>query len=224
MFDSPFADGVTTPLEVLLCLIAALIAGIIFAFMCFYKTKSTKSFLIATSLLPMVVTLVIVLVNGNIGAGIAIAGAFSLVRFRSAPGTAKEICIIFISMAAGLAFGMGYIAYGVIFMLIAGIALIVLEKLNIWDKQVDCKEKIVRITISEDLDYTNIFDDLFKKYTTKYEVVKVKSINMGSMFKVYFQVTMKDLKQEKQMIDDIRCRNGNLEVNVQRIDYKKSEL
>ena len=224
MFDSPFSDGVILPNDIFLCLGVALLMGIIFSFMCYFHSKSTKSFLIATSLLPLVVTLVIILVNGNIGTGIAIAGAFSLVRFRSAPGTAKEICIIFVSMAAGLAFGMGYLAYGVIFIIVSGLVLMLFELINIWETKIDIKEKIIRITIPEELDYSEIFDDIFEKYTNKYEVIKVKTINMGSMFKVYYQINLKNPKDEKKLIDDIRIRNGNLEVSIQRIDYKKSEL
>ena len=224
MFESPFSDGIISPLDIFLCLGVALVMGVIFSFMCHYKSKSTKSFLVATSLLPLVVALVIVLVNGNIGTGIAIAGAFSLVRFRSAPGTAKEICIIFIAMAAGLAFGMGYLAYGAIFIMISGVVLLLLEKLKIWELRVNNTEKIIRITIPEELDYTDVFDDIFKKYTKKYEIVKVKTINMGSMFKVYYQINLNSVKDEKKLLDEIRIRNGNLEVSIQRVDYKKSEL
>lgn len=224
MFDSLFADGVISTLDVFISLGSALLAGVLFSFMNYFRTRSTKSFLIATSLLPMVVALVIILVNGNVGTGIAIAGAFSLVRFRSAPGTAKEICVIFISMAAGLAFGMGCIAYGVIFIIIAGLALMFFDSIRIWEKRVDVKEKLIRITIPEDLDYSDVFDDIFEKYTSSYNVVKVKTINMGSMFKVYFQITLKNSKDERKMIDEIRQRNGNLEVSVQRVDFKASEL
>ena len=224
MFNSPFSDGVISTGDIFLCLGVALVMGIIFSFMSYYRSKSTKSFLVATSLLPLVVALVIILVNGNIGTGIAIAGAFSLVRFRSAPGTAKEICVIFIAMAAGLAFGMGYLAYGAIFMLVAGTALMIFEKINIWETKVDVTEKIVRVTIPEELDYTEVFEEVFEKYTTRYEIVQVKSINMGSMFKVYYQINLIDAKLEKELIDEIRVRNGNLEVSVQRVDYKRSEL
>ena len=224
MLNSLFKDGDISSLDIFWCLIAALISGVIFSFMCYFKSRSTKSFLIASSLLPAVVALVIILVNGNIGAGIAIAGAFSLVRFRSAPGTAKEICIIFISMAAGLAFGMGFIGYGVIFMIMLGAMLMLLNGLNIWNKKIDIKEKRIKIVIPEELDYSNVFDDIFNKYLDKYELVKVKTINMGSMFSVCYDVILKDVKLEKQMIDEIRCRNGNLEVLVQRLDFEKSEL
>ena len=224
MFQSIFAGGVITTGDVFLALGAALVAGIVFATLCFIKTRSTKSFLVATALLPMVVALVIILVNGNVGAGIAIAGAFSLVRFRSAPGTAKEICVIFVAMAAGLAFGMGYLAYGAIFLLICGVFLLLAEIFKFWEKKPVLREKHVRITIPESLDYTNVFDDIFEKYTEKYDLVKVKTTNMGSMFRVEYDIVMKDVAQEKEMVDEIRIRNGNLEVAVQRSDYTASEL
>lgn len=224
IFECIFKNGVITYKEVFICLGVALLCGIIFSSMCFFRTKSTKSFLIATSILPMVVALVILLVNGNIGAGVAIAGAFSLVRFRSSPGTAKEISVIFIAMAAGLAFGMGYLGYGAIFMLITGIVLMIMEGIRIWDVKPIFNEKRIRITLPEDLDYSAIFDDIFEKYTTKYEVVRMQTTNLGSMFKVYYDVVMKNVKDEKDMVDEIRQRNGNLEVVVQRTDYRKNEL
>lgn len=227
MFDSIFqksTGNVITTGDIFLALGVALLAGIIFATMCFYKTRSTKSFLMATALLPAVVALVIVLVNGNIGAGVAIAGAFSLVRFRSASGTAKEICIIFISMAAGLAFGMGYLAYGAFFLIAAGAVLMLCETFKIWERKPVLKEKNVRITIPENLDYTSVFNDVFDKYTEKYDLVKIKTSDMGSMFRVDYHIVMKDITKEKEMVDELRIRNGNLEVIVQRTDYTGSEL
>ncbi|MBO5328055.1 MAG: DUF4956 domain-containing protein [Clostridia bacterium] len=223
IFSTIFSDGIT-PADIFICLGVALAVGVVFATLCFVKTKSTKSFLLATALLPMVVALVIILVNGNIGAGVAIAGAFSLVRFRSAPGTAKEICIIFISMAGGLAFGMGYLAYASIFMIAAGAFLIAFEYIKFWDKKPDLKDKKVRITIPESLDYTTIFNDVFNKYTEKYDLIKVKTVNMGSLFRVDYHVVLKDVSKEKEMVDELRILNGNLEVQVQRTDFQGSEL
>ena len=222
--DSIFQYGVVTTEDVFVCLISALICGVIFASFCMYKTKSTKSFLMATALMPLVVTLVILLVNGNIGTGIAIAGAFSLVRFRSAAGTAKEICIIFVAMAAGLAFGMGYIFYGSIFIVVTGGFIVLCERFNFWNKKPNLKDKRIKIVIPENLDYTEAFDDIFEKYTEQYSIVKTKTTNMGSLFCVYYHIVMKDVKNEKAMIDEIRIRNGNLEVSVNRTDYNGSEL
>lgn len=223
MFESLFKNGVN-PEQALICLLFALISGFVFAILCFVKSKSSKSFFVTTVMLPIVVALVIVLVNGNLGTGVAIAGAFSLVRFRSAQGTAKEICIIFISMASGLAFGMGYVGYGALFLLVCGLILLLLENTKLFERKADNSEKIIRITIPEDLDYTCIFSDLFDKYTEQFDIVKVKTINMGSMFRIYYKIKLKANINEKEMIDEIRCRNGNLEVSIQRMDFESNEL
>ena len=224
MFDTIFTDGVMTPATFFISIGSAIVTGIILSFMCFFRTRSSKSFLIASALMPAAVAIVIAIVNGNLGAGIAIAGAFSLVRFRSAPGTAKEICIIFISMSSGLAFGMGYIAYGVLFSVVCGAILMLFEALKIWEKKPDQREKNIRITLPEDLDYTGVFDDIFEKYTERAELMRVKTINMGSMFRVYYNVKLKVGVKEKEFIDEIRIRNGNLEVSAERVDYRKNEL
>ena len=222
-FASVF-DGGTTAGNFFLCVAVAFAAGIAFAFICYFRSQSSKSFFITTALLPMTVAVVIILVNGNIGAGVAVAGAFSLVRFRSAAGTAKEICIIFAAMTAGLAFGMGYLAYGAIFILVAGGAIAAFSATKIWEKKPSPKEKKLRVTIPEDLDYTTVFDEVLRVYAEKYELVKVKSVNMGSMFRVSYLVTMKNPADEKKMLDEIRTRNGNLEVMLERTDFETVEL
>ena len=209
MFNSIFTNGVVDITSFILVLVSALGTGIIFTLISLIRSESSKSFNITTALLPAVVSMVIMLVNGNIGAGVAVAGAFSLVRFRSVPGKAKEICIIFISMAMGLAFGMGYILYGMIFGLISAVIMLLLSIFKVFDKNKK-ENKILRIMIPEDLDYPTVFDDLFEKYLSKVELVKVKSKNMGSMFKLTYFITLKDLSKEKEFIDEIRCRNGNL--------------
>ena len=160
-FDTIFNNGQETSTNVLICLALSLVCGVAFACLCWFRSRSSKSFLISTALIPAAVTLVISLVNGNIGAGVAIAGAFSLVRFRSLPGTAKEICIIFIAMASGLAFGMGYILYGFIFALGSGVILIACSLVGIWDRKSYGKERILTVTIPESLNYNEVFDDLF---------------------------------------------------------------
>ena len=203
-----------------LVLAVALTTGIVFSFLCYIKNKTTKSFLITTALIPSAVAMVIMLVNGNIGAGIAVAGAFSLVRFRSAQGSAKEICTIFISMAAGLAFGMGYLAYGSIFIILAGVVLLILDFTPIWNNNTNSLEKTLKITIPEDLNYTEVFDDIFEKYTKKHELIKTKTTNMGSMFKLTYNIILIDAKIEKEFVDEIRCRNANLEIEIMRTDDK----
>lgn len=224
LFESVSANGTMSAGYFFLCIAVALAAGIVLALMCCLKTRSSKSFFVTTALLPASVAMVIILVNGNIGAGVAVAGAFSLVRFRSAPGTAKEICIIFVAMAAGLAFGMGYLAYGVLFTVIMGAILLLFSATRIWEKKPDLKNKKLCITIPEDLDYGSVFEDLLQKYTVKYDLLKVKSVNMGSMFRVTYGITLKDPAQEKNFIDELRCRNGNLEISLERTDLEQAEL
>ena len=223
-FASVFNGTTATAGNFFLCVAVAFAAGLAFAFICYFRSQSSKSFFITTALLPMTVAVVIILVNGNIGAGVAVAGAFSLVRFRSAAGTAKEICIIFAAMTAGLAFGMGYLAYGAIFTLVSGSAIAAFSATKIWEKKSVPKDKRLRVTIPEDLDYTTVFDDVLNTYTVKHELVKVKSVNMGSMFRLDYLITLKSLADEKKLLDELRTRNGNLEVMLERTDFATAEL
>ena len=220
LFKSVLDAESITVLQYFIIIIAALVIGFSFAFMCFFKSKSSKNFLITLSMLPLAVSMVILLVNGNIGVGVAVAGAFGLVRFRSAQGNAKEITEIFVAMAIGLALGTGYIAYAVIFTIIAGIALMVLSKTNIFEHKTTSSEKIMKITIPENLDYNEIFDDLFNRYTKHHELVRVKSTNMGSLFRLTYEITLIDTKLEKEFLDQLRCRNGNLEIQMERVDFE----
>ncbi len=223
LFDAEYATviGVT---DFLLCLGVSLVLGIVMALSYMYRTRYTKSFVITLALLPAVVCVVIMLVNGNIGAGVAVAGAFSLVRFRSVPGTAKEICILFLAMGTGLIAGMGYLGYAALFSLIMCVVFLMLNRLDLGAKRNAARYKILSVTVPEDLDYTGIFDDIFAEYTDAYELTKVKTTNMGSLFKLTYQVTMKNQAKEKEMIDTIRCRNGNLEVSVSKQETGLAEL
>ncbi len=223
VFNTTTTEAIAVP-QFLLCVAVALVIGIFLALVYTYKAKYTKSFVVTLALLPAVVCVVIMMVNGNVGAGVAVAGAFSLVRFRSVPGTAKEIGTIFLAMGAGLICGMGYLGYAVLFSIILGCAMLLLNKLNIGlDKSIE-KDRVLRITIPEDLNYTGVFDDLFEKYTEKFEIISVKTANMGSLFKLKYNVTLKNLNEEKDFIDDLRCRNGNLEISMARQEMTGSEL
>lgn len=210
--------------QFLVCVAVSLVIGFILAIAYTFKNDSSKSFVVTLSLIPAVVCVVIMMVNGNIGAGVAVAGAFSLVRFRSVPGTAKEIGAIFIAMGAGLAAGMGYLGYAVLFALILGGMLMLYTVSGFGKKAASNLDKTMRITIPEDLDYTGVFDDLFLEYTSKYEVVKVKTTNLGSLFKLTYNLTLKDNSKEKEFIDKLRCRNGNLEISVSRQETATMEL
>ena len=172
--------------DFLLCVGVALVLGVFLAVVYAVKSRYTKSFLLTLGILPAVVCIVIMMVNGNVGAGVAVAGAFSLVRFRSAAGTAKEIAVIFLAMAAGLVCGMGYLAYAALFTLIIGVIFLALQFIKIPQSKSVLKQKTLRITIPEDLDYTSIFNDIFDKYTTEYKLTNVKTSNMGSLFKLTY--------------------------------------
>lgn len=213
IFDSDVVSVVSVT-DFLLCLGTALALGLVMALAYMYRTRYTKSFVVTLSLLPAVVCIVIMMVNGNVGAGVAVAGAFSLVRFRSVPGTAKEICALFLAMGAGLIAGMGYLGFAALFTVVMSVMFLVYNLLDFGAKRNAERYKSIRITIPEDLDYTGVFDDIFEEYTTAFDLVRVKSTNMGSMFKLTYNVTLRQNTNEKEMIDKLRCRNGNLEITV----------
>lgn len=227
MFEGIFDNGGATVIAVsdfLLCLGVSLFIGVFLALIYTYKSLYTKSFVITLAILPAVVCVVIMMVNGNVGAGVAVAGAFSLVRFRSAPGTAREIGTIFLAMGAGMVAGMGYLGYAVLVSLLLGFVMLFYQKIGLGEKSGGSREKTLHITIPEDLDYTQVFDELLEKYTSAAEVVSVKTTNMGSLFKLTYQITLRNLMEEKELIDALRCRNGNLEINITRREAEGYEL
>ncbi|MGN0633405.1 MAG: DUF4956 domain-containing protein [Oscillospiraceae bacterium] len=195
------------------CTFCALILGALIAAVFGRGNRTTKSFSLTLILLPPIVQMVILLVNGSVGTGIAVMGAFGLVRFRSAPGSAKDICAIFLAMAAGLACGTQRLALAFAFTIMLCAAAAVLTALGFGGES--CK-KCLKITIPESLDYSEVFDDIFEKYTTRCELDEVKTTNMGSLYKLCYSVEMKKGCKEKEMIDRIRERNGNLEISLGR--------
>lgn len=223
LFDSSQISVISIQ-DFFLCIATSLLIGIFLALVYTYKSHYTKSFVITLATLPAVVCIVIMMVNGNIGAGVAVAGTFSLVRFRSVPGTAKEIGTIFLAMSAGLITGMGYLAFAVLFILIMGAITLLYEKIGLGVPKKPSRDKTLRITIPEDLDYTTVFDEILDTYTSSCELVSTKTTNLGSMFRLTYQITMKDLSQEKEFIDALRCRNGNLEISIVRQEAHTYEL
>ena len=227
LFRGLFDTSMTAVIEVwecLLCVGVALVLGLLIAFAYTYKTRYTKSYLITLALLPAVVAVVIMMVNGNIGAGVAVAGAFSLVRFRSAPGSAREIVTLFLAMGAGLIVGMGYLAYAALFTLILSLIFLLYNRLDLGTGRASARYKTVTVTIPEDLDYSTVFEELFLEYTTAFELVRVKTVNMGSLFRLTYHVTLRDPATEKELIDKMRCRNGNLEITVSRQETVEGQL
>ena len=223
LFDSDLVSVISVT-DFLLCLGFSLVLGLVMAFAYMYRTRYTKSFVITLALLPAVVCVVIMLVNGNVGTGVAVAGAFSLVRFRSVPGTAKEICTLFLAMGAGLIAGMGYLGFAVLFTVIMCVIFVLYNCLDFGTKKNAATFKTFTITIPEDLDYSGVFDEVFAEYTRSHDLIRVKTTNMGSMFKLTYNVELRDAAKEKEMIDNLRCRNGNLEIAVSKQETVGTEL
>lgn len=209
LFSSITADGVNIE-NFLICIVASIALGLVIAFGYMYKKKYSKSFVITLALLPAIVQVVIMLVNGNIGTGVAVMGAFSLVRFRSIPGSAKEIGIIFLAMAVGLAVGMGFVVIAVVFTLIITLVSVIFTVTKFGESRKATKE--LKITIPENLNYNGLFDDIFDEYTTSNKLICVKTTNMGSLYQLMYNIEERDESHEKDMIDAIRCRNGNLDI------------
>ncbi|MBQ9120014.1 MAG: DUF4956 domain-containing protein [Lachnospiraceae bacterium] len=208
--------------DAILMTACSLVMGLLISLTYISKGKYTKSYAITLVVLPIIVQVVILMVNGSIGAGIAIAGAFSLVRFRSQPASSLEISTIFLAMAVGLSNAMGYLTFSLFITVVFCVVLFVLSHTKYGEKRTETR--IVRITIPENLDYSNVFDDLFEKYTKSLTLDRVRTTNMGSMFEMTYTVEFKKDVKEKEFIDDVRCRNGNLTVIISRPMPELTEL
>lgn len=223
IFDTEMTSVIAIS-DFMLCVGCALIIGLLLAVSYMYRTRYTKSFVATLAMLPAIVCVVIMMVNGNVGTGVAVAGAFSLVRFRSVPGSAREIGAIFMAMGTGLIIGMGYLGYAVLFAVVMGAISVLYTHIDFGSGKKAGRYKTLHITIPEDLDYTDVFDGIFKEYTSKCELIQVKTTNMGSLFKLTYNLTMCSTEKEKEMIDRIRCRNGNLEITISRQETGIGEL
>lgn len=218
-------QGVSSTLELqefLICLAGSAACGGALALIHSYKNRSSANFLMTLILLPMLVQTVIMMVNGNVGTGVAVAGAFSLVRFRSMPGNSREILSVFAAMAAGLATGMGFIALAVLMTAAFGILSAALSSAFVAREGAGVRE--LKVTIPESLDYSNVFDDIFEKYLRSAELLRVKTTNMGSLYKLDYEIRELDETKEKDMIDAIRVRNGNLNIVCGRRKAEAMEL
>lgn len=221
LFDSILGTTLTFG-TALLCTAVSLLLGICVSLIYMYRNSYTKSFVVTLVLLPAMVQMVIMLVNGNLGAGVAVAGAFSLVRFRSVPGNARDIGAIFFAMAIGLATGMGYLLFALLFLLLVGGTMLLLNALNFGNTNET--ERDLKITIPENLDYEGIFDDLFSIYTNGAVLLRVRTTNMGSLYELHYRIRLKGTSIKKEFLDQIRCRNGNLNIICGRPAADKDEL
>ena len=197
-------------MSIIWCLLSALALGFVISFTYRLTSKYSKNFLITISLLPLIVCSVIIMVNGNLGTSVAVLGAFSLIRFRSMPGNSKEILIVFLSMSIGLSLGMGQLVFACILTAFFLIGIVLYTKVSLFER--NSKEKILKIIIPENLNYEKVFDDIFTKYTSKFSLEMVKTTNMGSLFDLSYNIILKRDVSEKEFIDELRIRNGNLKI------------
>jgi len=215
-------SGTPTLKSLLLCTACSLVFGFAVAFAYMFRNRYSKSLAMTLVLIPAIVQIIIMLVNGNVGAGIAVLGAFSLVRFRSIPGNSRDLCFLFFALALGFAAGMGYLFYSFIFLLLIGSVSMLLIYVRFGQGETD--NRVLRITIPENLDYDGLFDDLFAKYTRSAELERVKTTNMGSLFELTYIVRLKSASMPKDFIDELRCRNGNLNILFSREQRGGEEL
>lgn len=206
----------------LISMVVAVVLGVVIAGIYMFRNSSSKQFAITLALLPVIVQVALTMVGGNLGTGIAVAGTFSLVRFRSVPGDGKDICSVFLAMAVGLAASGGYIWVAILLTVVVG-ALSILYTVTSFGETGRAERELV-ITIPESLDYTGIFDDLFAEYTQKNELVRVRTSNMGSMYKLTYHIDLRNQDKEKELLDALRCRNGNLEIICGKRSNIKTEL
>lgn len=222
LFYDIFTDTAVDPAMMMLAIGVSLLLGLVIAKVYQFKTVYSKSFVMSLALLPTLIAIVIFLVNGSLGAGVAVMGAFSLIRFRSAPGGAKELVSIFLVMTIGIAIGMGYLVFATVFTLIMSLAMLLLEVINFGQMKHSMRQ--LTIVIPESLDYESIFDDIFNKAVNHVELANVKTSDMGSLFKIKYIIQLNGRMTEKELIDALRTRNGNLEIAISRYITKENEL
>ena len=222
MFTSIFENTTATLsiTDALICMISSLGLGIIVALTHTLTKKYTKNFITVLVLLPLLVQVVIMMVNGNLGTSVAILGAFGLIRFRSMPGTSRELLSVFFAMAIGLSIGMGHIIFAIVFTAITSLTILLLSITTFGETK---KKQNLKILIPEDLDYTTVFENIFKNYTEEHNIIKVKTTNLGSMYEITYDVIVKENK-EKQLIDELRTRNGNLNITLNHQKIENGEL
>ena len=209
IFSSIMGDNITFSVY-MICTAVAFICGILVAAVSAYKNQASKIFILSLVILPAVIETVIIMVNGNVGTGIAVAGAFSLVRFRSVPGKAKEIAAIFLVMTAGLSCAAGYIGIAIVFTVIVSAAVIIVMRIPMREE----REMCLHMTVPESLQFTDAFNDIFDKYTSSCSLVSAKTTNMGSLYKLVYKIELNSKEKMREFIDELRCRNGNLEIMI----------
>ena len=220
MLNSIFTTPITLA-GLLITLAGSLILGILTALVFSYKNRLSSSLSLTLAVLPVAMSMVTLMINGNLGIAVAVAGGFTLVRFRSIAGTGREISAVFTVMTLGVTCGMGYLGMAVIFFAVVAILVFALTALHFGEKR---NEKLLRVTLPEDYDYVGLFDDVFQKYGVTASIDKIKTTNMGSLIDVTYRVCLPGETMTKEMLDEIRTRNGNLSVMVANYEAEREKL
>ena len=221
LFSSIFTSTFTLG-QFLIAVLASMVLGFVVSIYYMFRNTYSKSFVPSLILIPAIECVVIIMINGNMGAGIAVAGSFALIRFRSARGSAKDLTAIFMAMAIGIICGTGYIGIAVLFTLIVCAVGMFLSFVKYGE--FDGKMRYLKITVPENLNYDEAFEKVLDNYCSSYEIEKVKTLSLGSLFRVDYSIVMKDTSKIKAMIDDLRIRNNNLEIVCGKEAVSKEEL
>ncbi len=221
IFSSIFTGSLTLG-QFMLAIVASMFMGLILSIVFMYRNTYTRSFISALVLIPAVETVVIMLVNDNLGVGLSVAGSFALIRFRSVKGNAKELVAVFIAMTIGIICGTGYVALAAVFTLLLCAVMFALTLTGFG--QMSENERYLKITIPESLNYDEIFDDVLNEYASSWQLESIKTLTLGSLFRLDYTLTMKDPSRMKKMIDELRTRNGNLEIMCSRPAVNREEL
>lgn len=225
VFDSGTTMANISAADYLLCAFVALVLGLIIGYVSTYKDRTSKSFIAAMGLLPVIVQTVILLVNGNMGAAVAVFGVFSLVRFRSMPGSAKDIVTVFEAMAVGLACGMGFIGLACLMTLIVSVATVIYTYLPENMKLLkENPKRILKMVVPEDIDYDTEFNETLDKHCISWQLESIETTNMGSLYQLQYEVELKDASKSKTMIDDLRCLNGNLRITLNSVSTRNEQV
>ena len=212
LYDSESVASSVGSAEFMMCTLVSIVCGVVVALIYMFRHSYNKNFVVTLALLPVIVQMVITLVNGNLGAGIAVMGVFNLVRFRTVPGSAKDIASVFFAMAVGLATGMGFVFLAVVITVVVGIVNIIFVVSPLGKEKTT--EKYLKISVPEDLEFEGVFDNVLSKYTDSYTCEEVRTTNMGSLFKLTYKIQLKNGASTKEMMDELRTLNGNLGITV----------
>ncbi|MBQ6335228.1 MAG: DUF4956 domain-containing protein [Erysipelotrichaceae bacterium] len=221
IFGSIFTGSLTLG-QFMLAIVASMFMGLILAIVFMYKNTYTKSFITALVLIPAVETVVIMLVNDNLGVGLSVAGSFALIRFRSVKGNAKELVAVFIAMTIGIICGTGYVALAGVFTLLLSVVMFALTLTGFGT--INENQRYLKITIPESLNYEEVFNKILDKYASSWELETIKTLTLGSLFRLEYSLVMKDASKTKAMIDELRTRNGNLEIMCGKPATNREEL